>query len=238
MPWVGAAVAFIFITYGGLVFGNPLLKRASAIPGGLLSTPIADLPKARRLLKLAGRLNSVLSSANVPRQKLSEAVAFATNAQADFRVPLIVERLELAPRGNAQRTPKGICYLDATTPERLLLNLPRVRLAFPPVSMSAHEILAEIRRIPNLPDVMTLVVPADAAQANALRAITQERVEPIATLSSSEITSVLLSTEPLMVFARSLADQVPPTRLSAYQRGGRHACSDLLWKRAGVIQYP
>jgi hypothetical protein len=96
----------------------------------------------------------------------------------------------------------------------------RIRLAFPPAGMAADEILADLRRTPTTSERMTVIVPADRQQDTALRATTADRTEPAATLSGPELTGIFLSPQPLTVFAQALSQQVPPARLSAYQRGG------------------
>jgi WD40 repeat protein len=219
ITWIGAAVALAVVAYGGLVFGNPLLARASAMPAGLYSIGINELSKARRLLILAGRLDSVLSSTSVPKQRLNHALIFARNLDTKQRAKMLADTLELTLSGDFNSTPKGLAYIDAATSQNLLVNLAKVRLAFPRADMSADEIIHQIHSVDFSPDLTTVVVPLTIAQANTLRNKTRDRLEPFAVLAPQELTAVLLSTDPLMIFSKSLADQAPPRRLSAYQLG-------------------
>jgi WD40 repeat protein len=224
LAYAMAALAAVMLTsilyYGAVVFFNPLLREVSASPHGFLSARIDDLPQARRLLRAAFRLRSALVRANVARSRLDTAVAFVRSPAPEARARALAERLELRLDGKMQTTDKGTACIDAMTSERLLLNLSRIRLAFPPAGAAADEILADLRRTFPATEPMTVIVPADRQQDAALRAITADRTEPAAALSGPALTGIFLSPQPLTVFAQALSQQVPPARLSAYQRGG------------------
>jgi hypothetical protein len=214
-----AAGLLVVIMYGATVLFNPLLRRVAVAPDGLLAADIEDLPRAKWLLRLAFRLKSALTGANITGVRLDEAIAFVRDPEPEPRAKALAERLELDLQGKMQTTARGTALFDATTSERLLLNLPHIRLAFPPSGMGADDVLADLRRLAAI-DRITVIVPADPQQDIALRAVTSGRTEQAATLSGVEMTRIFLSSRPLMVFAQALSEQVPPARLSAYHRGG------------------
>jgi hypothetical protein len=203
-----------------VVFSNPLLRQVSATPDGILSTRIDDLPRAKRLLQFALRLQAILAGANVAPDRLDTAIRFARSAAAEARAEVLKERLELEFQDPLQTTDKGTAFVRALTSRDLPLNLPRIRLVFPPAGMDAEDVMADVRRLRSGYDRMTVIAPADRQQDIALRAITAERTESAAVLSGTDLTGILLSAQPQKVFARALSEQVPPARLSVYQRAG------------------
>ena len=178
LTWLGAALALAIVAYGGLVFGNPVLARASAVPEGLHSIAINKLPKARRLLLLAGRLDWVLTRPTSRGSELDKALLFADHLDAKYRAGMLADRLELTQSGDFRSTPNGLCYVDAGTPENLLLISRRYawpfRLPICPRMKSSSRIVSFILS----PDLMTVVVPITLSQANALRKGTRDRVDP------------------------------------------------------------
>jgi hypothetical protein len=208
------------LAYGGVIFANPLLKQVSATPNGLLTARLDELPRARTFLRLAFRFHSALTSANVTPARLESAIAFLREDDALQRADRLAERLELVLQGSKHTTAKGTALFDAATSERLLLNLPRLRLAFPRSGVEAEDVLNDLWRNVVSPDRMTVIMPADPQQDSALRKATSTRVDPVAILSRSDLTKVLLSSNPLTAFARALSQQIPLARLSAYHRGG------------------
>ncbi len=219
--WIAASLAFAFaVAYAALVLRNPLVVAVSADPATILRLPLHELPRARRLLFLTGRLGQVLSAADVPRPRLDRALEFLRRDDAQRRARQLAERLELRGDAILRDGPKQIRMTDLKTPQSFLLNLPLVRLAFAPDALSAEDILAGLRSAAAPFGTMTVAITISAARAETLRRTAADRTELVAALSSRDLTAILLASDPLRQFARALAEQAPPSRLSAYQRGG------------------
>jgi hypothetical protein len=121
-----------------------------------------------------------------------------------------------------RKTSGGVSFVDASTSERLLINLLRIRLAFPLPDTDTEDILSDLlQTLPSF-DLVLVIIPSDIVQERALRKaiLAANRYETVVTPSGAEMTNMLLSAQPLTAFAQTLSLQVAPSRLSAYQRGG------------------
>ncbi len=218
VPWAlpAAVVSFLLTLTVLLLFTHPLIRRLSAEPSALLRWSPSDLPKVRTLLRLTGRLSTVLADAEVDRELLDRAIDFFRGNDADARLRRLAARLGMKPEATADAELRAL-PLGTGFP----LNLERCLVHLPPSGRPASEVLTRLRARPETRDQITLVVAAAAAVQDTLH---RRAASDLATLqvvpSGVELTELLLSPEPVRVLARIIASQVTRTRISPYQTGG------------------
>ncbi len=225
------ATALLALTVLGL-FNHPVVRRLSARPSSLLRRPPPDLPKARTLLRLTGRLSTVLDGAEVERGVLDRAIDFWT-AGARARAHRLAARLgvEAEVSGDAELR---VLPLGAAFP----LNLERCLLYQPPAGRPVSEVLAWLKARPETRDQVTLVIAADPAAQGALHRLAGADLTTLHVVpSGAETTELLLAPAPDRALARIVASQVKRTHVSPYQTGGGVRRESIFFGRDEILAH-
>lgn len=217
---IGAGIlGLLYLVYFFTVIRNPLVLAATDRPAGLLEIAPERLTALAWRLRWSLRLPGVLARAEVPPLRFAQATGFADRS-ADERARHLAARLELTLTGEGLSLSHGIRLYRAETPDRLPLNMPRLRLLMVPSTVPRDEILAALYQDADGRGIPALVISLDDGQRQALRDPAIDPDTMVAVPTGAELTSLLLGPQPLDVFARSVASQVSVTRISLYQRGG------------------
>ncbi len=217
-PWtlIAALTALLLTLAAGGLFLHPLVRELSARPSGLRVRSPAELPKARRLLALTGRLSSVLTGAGVEPALLDDAVSFLADPDPGTRIRRLAERLgtepEDAPDPELRPLPLG---------DSFPLNLDRCLFHLPPADRPAADVLAKLRARAETRDQITVILAPEPARQDQLYRLTGDDLTNLQVAPSGrQLTELLLAPDPAAVLARIIATQVRLTRISPYQTGG------------------
>ncbi|WP_298364782.1 hypothetical protein [Azospirillum sp.] len=214
-----SVLLLLCLVYFVTVMRNPLVIAATNQPAALLGIAPERLTALAWRLRWAFRLPGVLARAEVPPLRFTQATGFADRS-ADERAHHLAERLELTLTGDGLSLSHGIRLYRAETPDRLPLNMPRLRLLMVPPVVPRDEILAALHQDAEGRGILALVISLDDGQRQALRDPAIDPDAMVAVPSGAELTALLLGPQPLDAFARTVAGQVAVTRISLYQRGG------------------
>ena len=225
---------------------HPLVLELTTHPERLRTLPLARLPEAKRRLLQTGHLDRALEQAEVDTSWLDGALAFESlspSAKAEYLARRLAAELSASSSGNGttsgedskdgeDREGRWTLHLGSAFP----LNLERLQLWLPPADQPIADVMTGLRALGR--DTTAWVVGADAAQQQALRrALGDDRTHPWAAVSPSELTELLLATDPPSRLARLLADQMSRTRLSPYQTGQGVRRSDLFFGRQELLAH-
>jgi WD40 repeat protein len=201
-------IAVLISLYYLRLYLHPLVQSLSADNAQFVRLPLQQLPKAKRLLQRTGRLDAVLSSNQSNIKWLNEAIGFL-NMSNQQRGQLLKKRLGV--------TIDNVFELKfgSTFP----LKQTEYRLDFPATDLPAAEIIMGLRHS-DIPSVVTVVISLEPKQQAELRPYGHERSTRWVVPDSRELTTLLLSPEPIAVFIDWLANQLTFTNLSPYQTSG------------------
>jgi hypothetical protein len=207
-------LSFILLYYLS-IYRHPLVQTLSTDSQQLLMLPLEQLAKAKRLLKLTRRLDTVLSNNNSSSRWLDQAIAYAVKMSNQARCELLAKRLSATIQSHDENV--FILQLNNTT---FPLKLDNCFIYFPALHLPAEEVIWQLQQ-DNLNFQVTLVMSFASNQQAALRSYGENRTNFWVVPTSRELTALLLSPNPIAVFVRLLANQLPMTRISPYQtRGG------------------
>jgi sugar lactone lactonase YvrE len=205
---VGFGIVFFYLR----LYRHPLVLALSTAPTQLLTVPLEQLFKTKLLLKYTGRLDTILQSNDVPISWLNNAIKFAKGPKADHCV-LLAKRL-CAVGQTTDDTDVFMLQLGKTFP----LNLTNCLVYFPRVDLPAAEIIQLNQE--KMSSQVTVVISLVPTQQADLRPEGENLANLWVVPNSRELTELLLSPQPINVFARLLASQLAVTTVSPYKTGG------------------
>jgi hypothetical protein len=199
------------------MYRHPLVVQLSASPQSLSHLSLDQLAQAQRLLHRTGRLATVLSANAIQKSQMEQAVAFAQGLGAAARCKLLAERV------HATYEPFATDHIPLFTLRMghdFMLNIDRWLMALPPEEMPTAQVLMHLQQVEETRFQTCLIISTAAQQQSELRQASQDPSNWLVTPDSRELTTLLLSQEPLDALARLIASQVRVTRISPYQTGG------------------
>ncbi len=214
---VAAVLALMTLAYWAAVLRYPVLVAVSRRPTALLEVAPEGLAALDRRLRWAFRRRGLLARAEVPEPRFLRAAGFA-GLTAKAQVQVLAERLNLKSVQEEPPAPThGVRIWSAEPPEDLPLNLPRLRLAFPPPGLSQDEVLEALQANEHGRGVVALVIAGDPEQRQALRASALDPDAMVAVPDGAGLTALLLAAAPLAVLARLISNDVRVTQISLYK---------------------
>jgi WD40 repeat protein len=208
-------LSFLFLYYFS-IYRHPLVQTLSTDSQQLLMLPLEQLAKAKRLLKLTRRLDTVLLKNHSNHHWLEEAIAYNITQSNQIRCELLAKRLSANIPKNHEKEVFTLQFNNSTFP----LKLDRCIIYFPAPHLPAQEVIWRLQQ-DDLNFQVTLVMSFASNQQTALRAYGENRTNLWVVPTSPELSALLLSPNPITLFVRLLANQLPMTRISPYQtRGG------------------
>ncbi|WP_295389927.1 hypothetical protein [uncultured Thiodictyon sp.] len=219
-PWqLYAGLAALVLTLSALLWSlreytHPLTRRLAADPAALAGLGLAQLERARTLLRRTGRLGTVLAAGGVQGRWLDRAIQFrgeSPQRQARWlaeRLGAGWQRLEGLGDGGA------MAQFELALGDGFPLNLSACRVAFPPADWPAQDVLTLLG---NGGDRPCLVLGRDPDQCADLSRRCRSPETWWVAPEDGEVSALLLAAEPVDAFARLIARYVKVARISPYQ---------------------
>jgi hypothetical protein len=211
-------------------YRHPLVVRLSAEPAALLHLPVEQLPEARRRLTQTGRLNKIMSEAEVTDKTMDRALSFAGETaarKADW----------LASRLGTTRREVETGLWEMRLPANFPLNMEYCLLFFPEHGMQANDVLEKLKPLPQTRLQATLIIGPDSEYQRKLQAKTGDRTNKLVAPLGQQLTDLLLSHEPEMVLAKIFAEQLTMSQISPYQIGGGVNRESIFFGRQEIITH-
>jgi len=232
----GGLIAVILIAFYFLrLFLHPLTLQISKSPEALRELPPHQLSKARSLLRQTRRLDSILAALSLSNLRIEDTLSFIAPHDAASRSQ------ELAALLDASVEPipcDSIPVFQFAMSPRFLLNNPQILCVFPPVDMSAPDIIDRLKQeVPHIDEQICLFISLDENQNNPLRKISLETDNLFVTPSPVELTSLLLSPEPVKRVSQLIASQVKVSRISPYIPGGGVDKDNIFFGREQILAH-
>ena len=240
-------------------YRHPLVVELSGQPAELLALPPEQLAEARTRLHQTGRLETVLASAEVSQNTLSQAVEFFQKQSPEAKAQLLAQRLGgrvspfvfVSPQPNplsssAELRSSAIGregnqridrLFELRLPDSFPLNLSRCLLFFPDAATDPLDVLTEVRAIPETAQRVTLLIGPDSEFQRKLWPKTSDRSNNYVTPTGPALTRLLLSPHADEVLAGILAEQLTLSQLSPYQIGGGVNRESVFFGRQAIIAH-
>ncbi len=200
------------------VFYNSALKALKDNPEGLAMQPLGALAKISSGLKLRRQLDSRLRKAGIGQQRWQQAVSFATQS-ANVQCRTLARRLGATISSVDQGRAQGKMFSWTFNPDSpVMLNRCRVFIPSPTCREQAlRDVLSELA---NDHEVLIVIQVSDEDNRE-LQLLANDKVNALIMPDPKELSAILLKTQPEITFIRTLARQLPLSRISPYQtRGG------------------
>ncbi|WP_236199772.1 ATP-binding protein [Pseudomonas pseudonitroreducens] len=209
--------ALLFLCFGLMqLLRHPLLAPIQLRPARLLNTPLQDLPRVDRLLRLLGRREATLRAAGVTPTRWQQALACARGDGSE-RIRALALRLGAACQPSGGWVLPGVLCewkLNADVP----ISLDRCLVYLPAPELDAEQVVQHLRALQLGLDVMLVLTTDDQEE---LQAYCGEHSNLFVAIGSRQQSEWLLARNAGEVLLRLLAAQLRLTRISPYQtRGG------------------
>ncbi|MBU0655912.1 MAG: AAA family ATPase [Gammaproteobacteria bacterium] len=195
-------------------YRHPLVLELGAHPENLLQQPLETLPEAQHRLSQTQRLNSVLEYNSVTRQRLQTAITF-NQALPQQQVKVLAKRLH----ASLQYPDPQLVWLQLA--DDFPLDVKDLLLFQPDPTLAVDDVPDAVRHLlqaaPHLEKPLCLLLGADADYRNRLLRVSEDYSNPLVTLTSRDLTRLLLDAKPQDVLARIIAEQVSLDQISPYQ---------------------
>ena len=217
LSWaLGLSIATILVLGGILWFANPLVRPIQRDPARLLRIPAPELPRLNRVLGLLRRRDTLLNLAGVDVQDWSEAASYMDQRPAR-RSELLALRLQARSEIASRWDLRGEVF-EWRFVRDLPVSLQQVVVYFPEAGLRGRELVQYLQSQQTALNVMLVVADAPSPE---LEAFCRQSAQLFACLDPAVQTEILLGPEPQASLVRTLARQLPITRISPYQtRGG------------------
>lgn len=211
-------------------YRHPLVVKLSAEPAALLHLPVEQLPEARRRLTQTGRLNKIMSEAEVTDKTMDRALSFAGET-ADRKAAWLASRL------GAEQREVATGLWEMRLPANFPLNMEYCLLFFPEAGMAANDVLERLKQLPQTRLQATLIIGPDSEFQRKLQAKTRDRTNKLVAPQGPQLTDLLLSHEPERVLAEIFAGQLTMSQISPYQIGGGVNRESIFFGRQEIIAH-
>ena len=198
-------------------YNHPLVTDISSTPEQLLALPIETLTEAQHRLSDTGHLGKVLEQQNISPQRMTAAIDFNA-ASANNKAMILAERLY----AKTEQPVEALHWLQL--PDDFPLDVDDLLLFQPDSNTPVEEVRNTLRQnmehIPHLERPLCLLLGEDNHYRNRLLRISEDYSNNLVTLTSRNLTRLLLSEKPQDVLAGIIAEQVSLDQISPYQLGG------------------
>ena len=219
-PWqLYAGLAALVLTLSALLWSlrqytHPLTRRLAADPPALAGLGLAQLERARTLLRRTRRLGSVLAVGGVQGRWLDRAIRFRGESP-EGQVRWLAERLGAGwQRLEGLGDGGAMEQFELALGDGFPLNLSACRVAFPPADWPAQDTLTLLGTGGDRP---CLVLGRDPDQCADLSRRCRSPETWWVAPEDGELSALLLAAEPVDAFARLIARYVKVARISPYQ---------------------
>ena len=219
-PWqLYAGLAALVLTLSALLWSlrqytHPLTRRLAADPATLAGLGLAQLERARTLLRRTRRLGSVLAAGGVQGRWLDRAIRFRGESP-EGQVRWLAERLGAGwQRLEGLGDGAAMELFELRLGDGFPLNLSACRVAFPPADWPAQDVLTLLGTGGDRP---CLVLGRDPDQCADLSRRCRSPETWWVAPEDGELSALLLAAEPVDAFARLIARYVKVARISPYQ---------------------
>ncbi|NIM14878.1 MAG: hypothetical protein GTN53_25910 [Candidatus Aminicenantes bacterium] len=203
-------ISFYYLRF----YRHPLVLQLSKSPETFTHLDPNELHHAKNLLKRAQRLKTVLSSVSITKSRLEQGISFFRDWDPEKRCHYIGELLD----AKYESILKDEIHLFKFHLSRdFILNMNQCLVAFPNNEIPAHEILSRIKKVEGANYLVCVFISSNEEQHAELHKASLNLDNLFVTPESKELTHLLLSPNPLDVFASLIASQVKVTRISPYQ---------------------
>ncbi|MBU0967647.1 MAG: hypothetical protein KKA54_14850 [Proteobacteria bacterium] len=211
-------------------YRHPLVVKLSSEPIALLHLPVEQLPEARKRLQQTGRLDKILSEAEVTDKTMAGAVSFAKET-ASRKAAWLASRLGATHR----EVETGLW--EMRLPVNFPLNMEFCLLFFPEPGTQANDVLEKLKLLPQTRLHATLLIGPDSEYQRKLHAKTRDRTNKLVAPLGHQLTDLLLSPEPELALAKIFAEQLTMSQISPYQIGGGVNRESIFFGRQDIISH-
>ncbi len=216
---IGLTVVVV-VTYYLRFYRHPLMLQVMENPESIKCLTQGELEYVVYLLRHTRRLKTVLAQAGVNPLNLEKTLQLYKLYGSITRIgyPFILQRLEAV--GDAILEEDVGIYNLRLKPD-FILNMESCLLVLAPrATMSAAEVFDRLKQVDNYQGRVCVIIDIDDRHFSELQREAAELDNLFVVPAVPELTELLLSPEPLQVFARIIASQVKVTRISPFQTGG------------------
>ncbi len=198
-------------------YNHPLVTDLSSTPEQLLTLPLETLTEAQHRLSDTGHLGKVLEQQNISPQRLETAITFNT-ATAKDKAKILAERLY----AQLEQPNEALHWLQL--PDDFPLDVDDLLLFQPdattPIEDIPNTLRQHMKHVPHLERPLCLLLSENSHYSTRLLRISEDYSNNLVTLTSRNLTQLLLSERPQAVLAKIIAEQVSLDQISPYQLGG------------------
>ena len=211
-------------------YRHPLVIKLSSEPIALLHLPIEQLTEARKRLHQTGRLDKILSEAEVTDKTMAQGLAFAKNT-ADRKAALLATRLG----ATIKEIETGLWEMRFAA--NFPLNMDRCLVFIAKTGTEAKDVPDKLKLVPKTRMQTTLLIGPDSEYQRKLYAKTRDRTNKLVAPLGQQLTDLLLSPEPEMVLAKIFAKQLTMSQISPYQIGAGVNRESIFFGRRAIISH-
>jgi transcriptional regulator with XRE-family HTH domain len=182
----------------------------------LWKLPLVDLPKFKQFLETKAHLSSYLKDMEVDEAWLEDAIKFTEMSNSE-RCAVLANRLGATATDETAISEPDVFKLNLG--ENFPVDLNNCLLYFPAANLPSSEILLRLQQ-GEMAFQLTVVISLESEQQSALRPQGENPSTPYIVPNSRELTTLLLSPEPINAFVTLLASQLKITQISPYQVTG------------------
>ncbi len=231
--WLAALVLALSLLLWYLrQYTHPLTRRLAADPAALRRLGLAELDKARGLLKRTRRLSTVLSANGIHVRWLDRALRFRKDSTEE-RVKWLAQRLGASwQRMEGLGADGAVERFELTLAEDFPLNLKTCSLVFPPGDWPEQDVLTSLG---SGGDQVCLILSGNPDQQVALSRHSRSPDNWLVAPEEGELSALLLSPQPADAFARLIASYLKVARISPYQTSAGVSKESAFFGRTQII---
>lgn len=209
------------------IYKHPITLQLSANPKELLKLPLQQLPEAKRLLEITGRLNTILGKCDISPKTFEQAITFL-NARPKEQANILVQRLMSVIE--SEKLPVFLIKLRS-----FRLNLDNCLFYFPEKHLVASDILHKLEYEDIFHTKKVIIITLELDKQQSLRFYGKDRRNEWIVPDEVELTKWLLSATPIETFSRILSNQLNLAKISPYQMSGGLSKEESFFGRTNIL---
>ncbi len=225
--FVASILIAVILWFYVRVYKHPITLKLSANPQELLNISVQQLPEAKRLLQITGRLNTILSECKISPKTFEQAITFI-NATPEEQANILVQRL--------------MSDIEPQTPQVFLIKLPPFRLNldnclfyFPKKHLLVSDIVHELEYEDIFQTKKVIIITLEQDKQQSLGYYGKDRSNEWIVPDEVELTKWLLSATPIETFSRIVSSQLSLVKISPYQMAGGLSKEESFFGRTNII---